>query len=293
MDTRFIESLIAVVESGSIAAAARVQGLTAAAVSQRIQALERDIGCELLSRTAHAAKPTEACLNLIPRAHKLVREAEALKGDIDVSGLTGTLRIGAISTALTGLLPSALCKLSEVAPHVKLHITPGTSQTLYDAFQSETLDAAILVDPPFDLPSTIEVDTLRKEPLLFLSKMGNNRPVQETFETEPYICYDAGSWGGRIAARYLADNGIHPDTLCELDALEAIYILVAKGMGVTLVPDWAGLKPVQKQINTTPIEDDRYLRKLVLITPRQPHRPKIIEKLKISLLSEPANSLTP
>lgn len=284
MDTRFLESLIAVVESGSIAAAARLQGLTAAAVSQRIQALERDIGCELLSRAAHTAKPTEACLNLIPRARKLVREAEALKGDIDVSGLSGTLRIGAISTALTGLLPSALRRLTRIAPQVKLHITPGTSQILYDALQAETLDAAILVEPPFEIPKTLAVDRLRKEPLLLLSKAADTRLLHEILTTDPYICYDSKSWGGRLAERYLADNGLHPTTLCELDAPETIHILVTEGMGATLVPSWAGLQLKQNQLTAHRIEDDHYQRKIVLLTPSQPQRPKIIEKLKASLL---------
>ena len=36
MDSRFLESLVAVVEEGSIAAAARAQGITPAAISQRI-----------------------------------------------------------------------------------------------------------------------------------------------------------------------------------------------------------------------------------------------------------------
>lgn len=285
MDIRFLKSMIAVVEGGSIAAAARQQGLTAAAVSQRIQALERELDCDLLSRSAHSAKPTEACLNLIPRAHKLVREAEALKGDIDTSGLTGTLRIGAISTALTGLLPSAMRKLATVAPQVKLHITPGTSRNLYDAFQTERLDAAILVEPPFVLPKTIEVDTLRKEPLLFLCAKENNGSIQEALVSDPYICYDTESWGGQLAAQYLADKKIHPNTLCELDALEAIYILVAKGMGVTLVPDWAGLQRAQGQIKVASIKDDCYQRNIILITPCQPYRPKIIEQLKVSLLA--------
>ena len=283
MDTRFLESLIAVVDSGSIAGAARVQGLTAAAVSQRIQALEREIGCELLSRAAHTVRATEACLNMLPRARKLVREAESLKGDIDVSGLSGTLRIGAISTALTGLLPPALRKLAEMAPQVKSHITPGTSQMLYDALQAESLDAAILVQPPFELPKTLAADTLRKEPLLLLSKAADGRSLYEILTTEPYIRYDARSWGGRIAERYLADNDLHPATFCELDALEAIHILVAKGMGVTLVPYWAGLHPEQNRLAATVIEDDRYVRKLVLITPDPAHRPKIVEKLKMSL----------
>jgi DNA-binding transcriptional LysR family regulator len=283
LDTRFLESLIAVVDTGSIANAARLQGLTATAVSQRIQAIERELGCELLSRTAHTARPTEACLHLIPRARKLVLEAEALKGDVDISGLSGTLRIGAISTALTGLLPSALRRLARIAPQVRPHITPGTSQSLFDALQAEALDAAILVAPPFEIPKTLTADVLRKEPLLLISRAGNARSPHEVLTTRPYICYDARSWGGRIAGRYLADNGLHPATLCELDALEAIHILVAEGMGVSLVPQWAGLQVEPDGLTASRIDDDRYLREIVLITPCPAQRPKLIERLKTSL----------
>jgi DNA-binding transcriptional LysR family regulator len=106
----------------------------------------------------------------------------------------------------------------------------------------------------------------------------------EILTTEPYICYDSRSWGGWLAERYLTDNGLQPVTLCELDALEAIHILVAKGMGVSLVPNWAGQQSEQNQLTATLIEGDRYLRRLVLLTPSQPQRPKVIEKLRTALL---------
>lgn len=285
LDIRFLESLIAVVELGSIAGAARLQGLTPAAVSQRIQALERDIGCELLSRSAHTAKPTENCLNLIPRARKLVRETEALKSDIDISGLSGSLRIGVISTALTGLLPSVLHNLAKSAPGIKPHITPGTSQILYNELQAETLDAAILVEPPFPASKSLVLYQLREEQLLLLSKVTNTRSLNAILSTEPYICYDSKSWGGRIAEQYLTDNSITPEILCELDALETIHILVEKGLGVSLVPFWEGLQPMLNRLTVNKIKDNRYLRRIVLLTQKQPRQPKIIEKLKSSLLS--------
>ncbi|MBN3728046.1 LysR family transcriptional regulator, partial [Burkholderia sp. Ac-20379] len=50
METRYLKSLLAVVDSGSIADAARVEHLTAAAIGQRVQALERELGFALLSR---------------------------------------------------------------------------------------------------------------------------------------------------------------------------------------------------------------------------------------------------
>lgn len=285
MDIRFLESLIAVVETGSIAGAARLQYLTAAAISQRIQALEKDLGCTLLSRSGHAAKPTETCLNLMPRARKLVLEAEALKGDISGSVLTGTLRIGAISTALTGLLPLVLRKLVKAAPRVMPKIIPGTSKTLFDALLSDTLDAAILVEPPFALPKSLIQQDIHQEPLLLLSKESQDCSLHQILSTEPYICYDSKSWGGRVADRYLADNRLFPETLCELDALETIQILVEKELGVSLVPYWSGLQPEKNQLTVHLIDDNRYLRRIVLITPILPQQPSIINAFKECLFS--------
>lgn len=102
LEIRYLKSLIAVVDSGSIAEAARSEHLTAAAIGQRVQVLERELGFALLSRSGHSAQPTQACTLLLPRARRLVREAALLQGDASVDGLRGTLRIGAVSTVLTG-----------------------------------------------------------------------------------------------------------------------------------------------------------------------------------------------
>lgn len=66
--------------------------------------------------------------------------------------------------------------------------------------------------------------------------------INTTILTHPLIRYDSNAWGGQIALQYLHDNDLSPDLLCNLDALDAIYIMVEKGMGVSLVPAWAGLK---------------------------------------------------
>ena len=285
MDIRFLESLIAVVETGSIAGAARQQWLTAAAVSQRIQALERELDCMLLSRTAHSAKPTEACYNLLPRARKLVQEVQELRDDIDHTGLSGTLRIGSISTALTSLLPSVLKKLSKIAPKIKPYIKPGVSKVLYNELISENIDAGIIIQPAFKIPKTLVSQSLWEEPLILLSKGQKNQSVNEILSSKPYICYDTESWGGRIADGFIIENGLHPTHLCELDDLEAISLLVSKGMGVSLVPYWRGLELKQHQLTARVIGGEQYLRKIVLITHQHPLLPKKIEKLKIALHS--------
>ncbi|WP_050464989.1 LysR family transcriptional regulator [Herbaspirillum autotrophicum] len=293
MDTRYLKSLIAVVDCGSIADAARTEGLTAAAVSQRIQALERHFGFALLSRVGHAAKASDACLGLLPRARQIVREVGLLAGDADPARLTGTLRIGAISTVLTGLMPAALLALTQQAPGIKPAILPGTSRALYQSLHDGELDVAILVAPPFELPKMMRAVSLRKERLVLLSKQKTRDSITTVLRQQPYIRYDPHAWGGRHAVKYLEENGLQPATLFDLDALEAIAMLVADGVGVSLVPDWHGLKRLAPDCRITPIaasasaSPGQYDREIILLTNTRTERPGMVTALTRAALSCP------
>ena len=107
MDTRFLESFVAVVENGSMAEAARRLNLTPAAVAQRIHALEDDIGARLLARSGRAMRPTEAGAAILGRARHLVQDIRDLKS-IASDETAGELRLGAVSTAISGMLPAVL-----------------------------------------------------------------------------------------------------------------------------------------------------------------------------------------
>ena len=83
MDLSFLQSLLLVVDSGSLAQAARTQQLTGAALRQRVAALERELGVKLLTRSGHTSLPTQACTDLLPRARHMLREFALMKEDID------------------------------------------------------------------------------------------------------------------------------------------------------------------------------------------------------------------
>jgi DNA-binding transcriptional LysR family regulator len=278
MDTRYLKSLLAVVDCGSIVDAARTEGVTAAAVSQRMQVLERSLGFALLSRVGHSVKATEACVALLPRARHIVSQVALLAGDADSSGLTGSLRIGAISTMLAGLLPSALLELSRLAPGIKTSILPGTSRSLYLALQNGELDAAVIVAPPFELPKMFRVAPLHVEKLVLAAKGPAQTSTAEVLQSNPYICYEPSSWGGLHAQRYLDDHGLALKPLFSLDGLEAIAMLVANGVGASLMPLWSGLEQMAKEFTITPVGPG-YDREIVLVTLAHTDRPRMLEVL--------------
>lgn len=279
MDVRFLKSLVAVVETGSIAAAARRESRTAAAISQRVQALERLLGCTLLLRTAHAARPSDQCLLILPKIRAIIELAQDLQSDLHPDGVAGELTIGAISTALTGVLPTLIERLALTAPDLKLKITPGDSKSLYEKVLAGELDAAILVRPPFQPPKALGLVVLKVEPLILVAPAAYAGQSLETLlRGHPFIRYDARSWGGQIAQRYLDEQAIEPNVLCELDALETIVMLVAQGMGVSLVPQWAGM--MLEGMYVLPVEDgQRHARELVVMHGSTPHRPLAMRHL--------------
>lgn len=277
MDTRFIKSLISVIETGSIAAAARKENLTAAAVSQRVKALENTLDCSLLTRSGHSAKPTSECLSILPRLKAVASEVEQISDDLDTSGLSGVLNVGVVSSVLSGLLPRCIQYLAIHTPNLLLKIVPGSSQELYQKLIDRQLDLAIVISPAFKLPKVIQQRTLFSEPLILIS----HEPfscVEKALSQQPFVQYDKQSWGGSIAYQYLQDQKLAAKvkTLCEIDSLETIVLMVQQNMGVSLIPCWEGLHTMAPTLQKLEITEYGYHRDISFLSHRQAGKDKLL-----------------
>ena len=77
LNVRHLRAVAAVVETGSISAAARVVNLTQPAITQGIAKLERQIGLSLFQRGPGGMMPTAAAMVLAPRVTAALRLMEA------------------------------------------------------------------------------------------------------------------------------------------------------------------------------------------------------------------------
>ncbi|WP_250520606.1 MULTISPECIES: LysR substrate-binding domain-containing protein [unclassified Caballeronia] len=238
MDTAFLSNLLLVVDTGSMAEAARRVGVTPAAIAQQMSALERELGIALFVRSGRTVIPTEAGDRVIERARGLVANFADLKARALEGEAMGELRIGTITTALLSLLPDVLANFAREFPRAKLLIRAGTSMELYDTLQRGDLDVAICLHPAFALPKAYDWHLLREEPLVVLApaRLAHEDP-HELLRREPYIRYDRTLGGGKQADLYLKAARIVPRELFELNALMAIAMMVDRGLGVSLVPD--------------------------------------------------------
>lgn len=238
METTFLQSFVLVAESGSMAEAARRQGLTPAAVSQQVRALERELGAVLVARAGRTVTPTPAGHRLLARAGDLLRELGSLQTLVREDVVTGELRLGAINSALHTMLPKILGKLARACPDVTVFIRSGLSHELVAAVRQDQIDAAICLHPEFALPKSMAWEQLREEALVLLvpPRLAKQDPVQ-LLKEQPFLRYDRTLGGGKQADRYLRGHGIVPKERFELSSLLAIAMMVHEGLGVSLVPD--------------------------------------------------------
>ncbi|PIV77441.1 MAG: LysR family transcriptional regulator [Rhodobacteraceae bacterium CG17_big_fil_post_rev_8_21_14_2_50_63_15] len=268
MDTRFLETFIMVCDCGSIAGAARRLNLTSAALSQRLRALEDDLGHQLIVRAGRTVQPTEEGLAILEPARSLIEFTRDLRAIAANGAPAGQLRLGATATAMTGILPGVIANLSTAYPDLEYFVRPGSSVDLYDRLLEGELDAAIIVKPSFALPKSVDWLTIRNEPLVLLAPHGvATDDLPALFARMRFIRYDRNQWGGQIVDSFLRSSGLVVHEWLELDALDAIATMVDRGLGIAIVPDWGTPWPEGLRLSKTRLSDGE-LRKTGVMWPR-------------------------
>ena len=280
METQFLNTFITVADHGSMAAAARLLNITPAAVAQQIRTLEREIGATLIARVGRTVSVTEEGSRILQRSRDVLRNVADLRSVANESGVSGELRLGACPTALAGMLPDVLARMVETFPRINVFIKPGYSVDLYNDVEKGDLDAAVVLQAPFPLPKTCEWQLLREEPLIVLAPRAlAGRDPHELLATEPLIRYDRNQWGGRQADDYLRANGIVPRERFELNALNAIAVMVDRGLGVSLVPDWAKPWPEGLDLVRMPLPNASEPRRIGIVWLRSSVRVRLVTVL--------------
>lgn len=277
MDTQFLRTFVSVVDNGSMAAAARLLNITPAAVAQQIRTLERQIGQSLIARAGRTVSVTEAGARILERARDLLRDSEDLKAVANDEGVAGELRLGAGTTALTGVLPDILVRTVARFPQISVFIKPGYSADLYRAVEKGELDAAVVLEAPFTLHKSCGWLLLREEPMVVLAPASMaGRDPHELLATQPLVRYDRNQWGGRKADEYLRMVGITPRERFELNALNAIAVMVDRGLGVSLVPDWARPWPEGLRLVRIPLPNASEPRRIGVVWSRASVRIRLV-----------------
>src|ERR1700733_14665109 len=143
-----IESLrifVAVIEEGSIAAAAGRTHLVASAVSKRVSDLEGDAGTPLLYRHSRGVQATPAGDALYRHAKQLIEYLQKISDELSEysDGLRGHSRIYVNFTAMVQYLPNVLRSFLRANPKVRIDMVEKSSDEVVQAIASGVADLGI------------------------------------------------------------------------------------------------------------------------------------------------------
>jgi len=248
---RELKTFVAVARHGTFAAAGQQVGLTQSAVSAQMRVLEQGLGVRLFERSGRAAVLNAAGRHALPLAEQMLGLYAQMALPTSAAEWQGELKVGAIATLQTGLLPEALPRFRAAAPRVELKLVPGVSLNLLSQIDAGELDLALLIKPPFELPKELLQISLAREPFVLITPLSvtADDPLQILAE-QPFVRYDRRSFGGRRVNQFLREQRLTVQEALELDELEAIVRMVECGLGVSLIPR-AGLwlqRPTQLRV---------------------------------------------
>jgi len=146
-DWDLFQSLHAVLEAGTLSAAARLRGLTQPTLGRHIETLEGRLGSPLFLRSPRGLQPTDLALELKPHLHDMAAAASAAVRDASgaADSLVGAIRITASEIVGAEVLPPILTEFRDQHPGTVIEMR--VSNTVDDLSRREA-DIAVRMAPP-------------------------------------------------------------------------------------------------------------------------------------------------
>lgn len=229
----------AVARTGGITRAAEELNTVQSNVTQRVKALEAEIGTALFERHSRGMTLTGAGRRLLPYAQRMAAlSREAMLAARDDGEPKGPLAIGSMETTAAVRLPALLADFHRRFPAVRLSLRTATTADLVAAVLDGSLDGAFVAGPieHADLAATV---AFREELVLVsarhLKSLAEVRAA--TPESGPTaLVFRTGCTYRQRLEQVLAEFGWPSATRFELGTLDGMVGCVAAGMGVTLLP---------------------------------------------------------
>lgn len=286
MDIRHLKTLIAIAEHKSFAAAADAIGLTQSAVSLHIKALESLLHTQLFDRSTRPALMNANGKALVDKAREIVRLSDSLTMTMENNEIAGHLELGAVPTALTGVLAAALVSLNKSQPNLLIRVTSGLSAELAEGVRKGQLDVAV-VSEPTDLNAGLSWHACGAEPLMVIAPKGTKgKSDKDLLEALPFIRFKRFAWAGRLIDEHIHERGIKTEPGMEIDSLEAVSIMVASGLGVSVVPKRPIKEPFPGGVRILPFGEPPVQRTIGLVERTQNPKARLVRLLYEELLRQ-------
>ena len=176
-DLEQLRTLAAVIDAGSLTAAAPRVFLSQSSVSEQMRKLEERAGQSLLTRSKAGVAPTEAGTRLLAYARRILALSDEAFRDLHGETLQGELRLAVTDYFRPGDLTQLLGRLGESYPQVRLNVSILKSDALRAAYAHGDFDVGLAMDIAGASSSSASAQAakgslVRRESLAWLGAIG-------------------------------------------------------------------------------------------------------------------------
>ncbi|MDG2341271.1 MAG: LysR family transcriptional regulator [Paracoccaceae bacterium] len=246
MDIRQLECFVAVAEELHFRRAGERLGLSQSALSERVSALEHELGTRLFFRTTRQVSLTQAGSEFVKDAKRILADIERAVSNVRHTAESDLrhIRVSGVDEAISMLLPKALLAFRQTDPkvHVQVLETSSSEQHSQELIGHRT-DVAFVRTPQQD--DFISSELLHRQPVLVV--LANTNPLSSSVSlsasdiaNQPIVGYPKHArpilhealWSG------FRKIGAQPNIVCELIDKSTMLQFVAQGLGIALAPAW-------------------------------------------------------
>ena len=282
MDQR-LAAFVAVVEQEGFSRAGLTLHMTQPAVSQQVQALERELGARLLERSNRFLHLTPAGEIVYDHARQILEVEERMRRYVsDLTNVaSGSLTIGASYTIGEYLLPLVLAAFQRRYPLVTPAVTIANTQHVAELVVARRLDLG-LVEGEVTLPQA-QTQPLLEDRLTIIAPPGHrlagrSEVAPEELAGATWIVREAGSGTRAASDAFMADHGLRSVAQLEFGSTQMIKEAIAAGMGISLLSRWATRREVaQGALAELPVAGTPCVRQFSALTLRSRFRTRALD----------------
>ncbi|KAA0874487.1 hydrogen peroxide-inducible genes activator [Nitrincola tapanii] len=263
-------------------------------LSIAVKKLEDELGVALFERSKSAVRVTPVGEKVVRQAQTVLEQAEAIR-ELAKEGkdqLASPLRVGAIFTIGPYLFPSLIPEVQKLAPQMPLYIEENMTETLRGKIRNGELDA-IVIALPFQEPDVL-TRAVYDEPFEMVLPKGH--PLSREKQVDPSVIGDlrmlllgeGHCFRDQVleACPTLNQSFHNQHTVTEGSSLETIRMMVASGLGCSVLPESAIKNhPSSHLVEVRPFKAPRPMRTVAVAWRASFPRPQAIEVLIQAILS--------
>ncbi len=288
-----LEYVIAVDTFRHFADAAAHCHVTQPTLSMQLGKLEQELGLKLFDRSKQPVIPTEAGLEIITEARKILNGKKVIEELVDnrKGVLRGELKIGIIPTLAPYLLPLFVQSFTKRFPNVKLVINEMVTEMIINRLREGRIDAGILVTPLLEKGITESV-LFYEELMVYVSKKNEaykkNYVLAKDIDPNKLWLLEEGhcfrSQIMNLCELQKASRQYHSFEY-EAGSIETLRRMVDVNDGLTILPELATRDlHVSQQQQVRQFRSPAPMREVSLVVHRDFAKKRLVEMLKQEIL---------